>query len=57
MGAMGIFALLAGYMMFAAIFIVIKAVKGGPNATLYLQIVLSLLSTYGASFASRASGR
>lgn len=56
--AMVIFALLALYMMVAAIFIVIKAIKSGANAGLYLQIVLSILSTYGTSgiFEGVASG-
>ncbi|KAG0144693.1 hypothetical protein CROQUDRAFT_659643 [Cronartium quercuum f. sp. fusiforme G11] len=47
-GAMAVFAILALYMMVAAVFILIKAVKGGENAGLYAQIVISLLATFGS---------
>ncbi|MBW0462815.1 hypothetical protein O181_002530 [Austropuccinia psidii MF-1] len=46
--AMVIFGLLALYMGVACIFIIIKAFKAGPNASLYAQILLSLLATFGS---------
>lgn len=45
---MVIFALLALYMMVACILILVKAVKGGANAALYAQIVISLVATLGS---------
>ncbi|EGG10391.1 family 2 glycosyltransferase [Melampsora larici-populina 98AG31] len=47
-GAMVVYALLALYMMVAAIFILVKAVKGGANAKLYAQIIISLVATFGS---------
>jgi hypothetical protein len=42
-----IFASLAMYMLVACVLILVKAVKGGANATLYAQIVISLIATLG----------
>jgi chitin synthase len=42
-----IFAGLALYMLVACVLILVKAVKGGANATLYAQIVISLIATLG----------
>lgn len=47
--AMTIYAVLALYMMVAAVFILVKAIKGGTNASLYAQIVISLVATFGSS--------
>ncbi|CAH7686544.1 chitin synthase [Phakopsora pachyrhizi] len=47
-GAMTIFAIIALYMMVACVFILVKAVRGGTNATLYAQIVISLVATLGS---------
>lgn len=46
--AMIIFAGLALYMLVACVLILVKAVKGGANATLYAQIVISLIATLGS---------
>ncbi|PLW17349.1 hypothetical protein PCANC_14075 [Puccinia coronata f. sp. avenae] len=46
--AMIIFASLAMYMLVACVLILVKAVKGGANATLYAQIVISLIATLGS---------
>ncbi|KAA1102660.1 hypothetical protein PGTUg99_029042 [Puccinia graminis f. sp. tritici] len=42
-----IFAGLALYMLVACVLILVKAVKDGANATLYAQIVISLITTLG----------
>ncbi|WAR55283.1 hypothetical protein PtB15_6B22 [Puccinia triticina] len=46
--AMIIFGCLALYMLVACVLILVKAVKGGANATLYAQIVISLIATLGS---------